>query len=301
MFKSGFVSIVGKPNVGKSTFLNQVLKTKLVITSPKPQTTRNTITGIYTSDESQIIFLDTPGIHKAKNKLDEYMSKMAYNALDIVDLVLFMINGYDEINEEDKEIIRAIKNTGTQVFLIINKVDLIKDIERLERQIAGYKNEHDFDGIFAISAKEGTNVDLLIKDIENVLEEGPMYYPEDQITDKPERFIVQELVREKILNLTHNEVPHSVMVEVETFKKSTTSRGVFNISCVIVCEREGQKRIIVGHNGAMIKKIGQEARKEIERFMGVRVYLELFCKVEKDWRNREYYLKSFGYKEEFEE
>ncbi len=299
MFKSGFVSIIGKPNVGKSTFLNSVLKMKLVITSPKAQTTRNVVTGIYNNPDAQIIFLDTPGIHDPKNKLDTYMTKMSYNSTLGVDLVIYMINAYDTFNEEDEKILTSLKQSSVKTFLVINKLDLIKDYIRLEKEIARFKEAFSFDGVFAISALNGDNVERLINDIVDSLEEGPMYYPSDQITDRPEKFIVAELIREKILALTHNEVPHSVMVEIEKFKYDQ-KKELLIISAVIVVERESQKWIIVGHNGQMIKKIGEESRLEIEAFLGEKVYLELFAKVEENWRNKEYFLKNFGYKQELE-
>jgi GTP-binding protein Era len=294
MFKSGFVTIIGEPNVGKSTFLNQVLKQKVAIVSNKPQTTRNVFSGIYNDQESQIIFMDTPGIHQAKTKLGEYMSSAALSTIKSVDLVLFMINAYDDVKEHNLKIMEKLKGIKTPVFLIINKLDTISDYDRLNEAIAVYKNTFGFNGVFGISALQGDNVDLLLKDIKEVLSEGPKYYPDGEISDRPETFLIQEFIREKILEFTHEEVPHSVMVYLESFSKK---EKVVKIMATVVVERKSQKGIIIGKNGTMLKQIGTSARKDIEMLLGQKVYLELFCKVEENWRNREYYLKNYGYKD----
>ncbi|MEC9484373.1 MAG: GTPase Era [Candidatus Izemoplasma sp.] len=298
MFKSGFATIIGRPNVGKSTFVNTVLGKKIVITSDKPQTTRNNISGIYTSDSSQIIFIDTPGIHKPHHKLGEYMTKEALNTLRSVDLILFMVDasrGYQSANEY---IINELKQVDVPVFLLLNKVDLIKDIPRLHDDVQKYKKAYPFKGIFSISALKGDNVDKLIKDIENELEEGPKYYPDDQITDHPERFIVGELIREKVLQLTHEEVPHSVMCQVDYLEYDEKNPKLLNIHASIIVERESQKGIIIGKNGRMIKRIGSLARKDILHLLGNKVFLDLHVKVVKDWRNKQFHLKNYGYTNE---
>jgi GTP-binding protein Era len=293
MFKSGFVSIIGEPNVGKSTFLNQVLKQKVAIVSSKPQTTRNVFSGIYNDDDSQIIFLDTPGIHQAKTKLGEYMTSAALSTVKTVDLVLFMINAYDDVKEYNLKIMESLKGVKTPIFLIINKLDTITDFERLNQAIEAYKQAYDFAGVFGISALKGDNVDLLLLDIKNLLSEGPKFYLDGEISDRPETFLVQEFIREKILEFTHEEVPHSVMVYLESF---TNKKKIIEIMAVVVVERKSQKGIIIGKNGSMLKRIGSEARKDIEVLLGAKVYLELFCKVEENWRNREFYLKNYGYR-----
>lgn len=294
MFKSGFVTIIGEPNVGKSTLLNQILKQKVAIVSNKPQTTRNVFSGIYNSEDSQIIFLDTPGIHQAKTRLGEYMTSAALSTVKSVDLVLFLINAYDDVKDYNLEILKNLQNISTPVFMIINKLDTIKDYERLNQAIDVYKQNYDFKGVFGISALNGDNVDLLLLDIKNILLEGPKYYLDGEISDRPETFLIQEFIREKILEFTHEEVPHSVMVYLESYKNK---RKLIEILATIVVERKSQKGIIIGKGGAMLKEIGSAARADIEALLGVKVYLELFCKVEENWRNREYYLKTYGYKE----
>lgn len=294
MFKSGFVTIIGEPNVGKSTLLNQILKQKVAIVSNKPQTTRNVFSGIYNSEDSQIIFLDTPGIHQAKTRLGEYMTSAALSTVKSVDLVLFLINAYDDVKDYNLEILKNLQNISTPVFMIVNKLDTIKDYDRLNQAIDVYKQNYDFKGVFGISALNGDNVDLLLLDIKNILLEGPKYYLDGEISDRPETFLIQEFIREKILEFTHEEVPHSVMVYLESYKNK---RKLIEILATIVVERKSQKGIIIGKGGAMLKEIGSAARADIEALLGVKVYLELFCKVEENWRNREYYLKSYGYKE----
>lgn len=294
MFKSGFVTIIGEPNVGKSTFLNQVMKQKIAITSRKPQTTRNVFSGIYNDDDSQIIFMDTPGIHAGKTKLSKYISSAAIATVKSVDLVLYMINAYDDVKDYNLEILKEIKGIKTPVYLIINKLDTISDFDRLEESINIYKKSYPFKGVFGISALMGHHIDLLLRDIKAVLEPGPKYYPDGEISDRPETFIIQEFIREKILEYTHQEVPHSVMVYLESYKHK---KAVVEIHATVVVERKSQKGIVIGKNGSMLKRIGTAARKDIEDFLKRKVYLELFCKVEEDWRNREFYLKNFGYKE----
>lgn len=293
MFKSGFVSIIGEPNVGKSTLLNNILKQKVAIVSNKPQTTRNVFSGIYNDDDSQIIFMDTPGIHKAKTRLGEYMSSAALSTVKSVDLVLFLINAYDKALDYNIGILDTLKGIKTPVFLIINKMDTISDFERLEETVAVYKEHYEFQGVFGISALKGTNVKLLVLDIKKELHEGPKFYPDGEISDRPETFLVQEFIREKILEFTNQEVPHSVMVYLELFEEK---RDLVKIMATIVVERKSQKGIIIGKGGKKLKRIGSEARADIEALFKKKVFLETFVKVEKDWRNREYYLKNYGYK-----
>ncbi|MGD9909383.1 MAG: GTPase Era [Candidatus Izemoplasmatales bacterium] len=297
MFRSGFVAIIGEPNVGKSTFLNQVLKTKVAIVSDKPQTTRNVFSGIYNDEDSQIIFMDTPGIHKAKTKLGEYMTSAALSTVKAVDLVLFLVNAFDDVKQRNLAILQELKGTQTPVFLIANKIDTIKDFPRLQAALDIYKKEFEFAGVFGISALTGQNVDHLISDIKDRLEEGPQFYPDGEISDRPESFLISEFVREKILELTKEEVPHSVMVVIDQYQNK---KKLVEIIASIVVERNSQKGIIIGKNGAMLKEIGSKARVDIEHLFGKQVFLDLFVKVEADWRNREHYLKSYGYTKEKE-
>ncbi len=298
MFKSGFVTIIGRPNSGKSTFLNKVLGQKITITSDKPQTTRNNISGIYTSKESQIIFIDTPGIHKPQHKLGAFMTHSAINTLRSVDLIMFMIDSTQYFGKGDQFIIELLKGVKVPVFLIVNKVDLIEDIVPLKNHIDKFKKSFNFKGIFTVSALRGDNLDKLIVDIENELSEGPKYYPDDQITDHPERFIISELIREKVLRLTKEEIPHSVMVLIEYIENDDKNPNLINIHASIIVERNSQKGIIIGKGGSMIKEIGTLARKDILYLLGSKVYLDLHCKVVKDWRNKDFHLRNFGYEEE---
>ena len=298
MFKSGFVTIVGRPNSGKSTFLNKVLGEKITITSDKPQTTRNNISGIFTSESSQIVFIDTPGIHKPQHKLGEFMTSAAINTLNRVDLIMYMVDSTQSFGKGDQYILELLKNVKVPVFLIVNKVDLIKDIVPLKNYIDKFKSFYNFKGIFTVSALRGDNLDKLIVDIENELEEGPKYYPDDQKTDHPERFIISELIREKVLGLTREEIPHSVMVLIEYMQFDDKNPKLINIHATIIVERDSQKGIIIGKGGNMIKEIGTLARKDILYLLGSKVFLDLHCKVVKNWRNKDFHLRNFGYQEE---
>jgi len=298
MFKSGFITIIGRPNSGKSTFINKVLGQKITITSDKPQTTRNNISGIHTTKSSQLIFIDTPGIHKPLHKLGEFMTKEAINTLNRVDLIMFMSDSKDQFGKGDQFIIEQLKQVKVPVFLIMNKVDLIDDIEKLKRNIDRFKASFDFEGIFSISALRGDNIDKLLVDIEDMLEEGPKYFPDDQITDHPEKFIISELIREKVLELTREEIPHSVMVMIDYIQNDDKYKNLINIHASIIVERNSQKGIIIGKQGQMIKQIGTLARKDILHLLGSKVFLDLHCKVEKDWRNKDFHLRNFGYKEQ---
>lgn len=294
-FRSGFVALIGRPNVGKSTFLNGVLNQKVSIISPKPQTTRNCIQGIYTTDKEQIIFIDTPGIHKPLHKLGDFMNDESLSTFDNVDIIMYIIDGTSDFGAGDKFIINELKKTDTPVYLIVNKIDLIKDKEKLMKNVIAYTSSYDFEEVYYISALKGNHVDELLNKISENLEPGPMYFPKDQISDHPENFIIAEIIREKVLYLTKEEVPHSVAVVIEYKDPNEDNPNLTDISAVIVVERQSQKKIIIGKNGQMIKEIGTRARKEIAMILGTKVYLELFVRVEDDWRNRSSQLKKLGY------
>lgn len=291
-FKSGFVSIIGRPNVGKSTLLNAILKEKIAIVTPKAQTTRNRIQGIYTTDNEQIIFIDTPGIHKAHNELGNIMNDFALKSITGIDLILYLIDVNVPLGTGDRFIIDALRESKVPTILVANKVDKEQDTNKIVENIETYKEYGNFIGGITISATEGFNVDKLLEMVVSNLEYGPMYYPEDQLIDQPERFVVCELIREKVLLNTSEEIPHSVAVTIDRFKESDK---IIDIHATIVVEGLSQKKIIIGAKGAMIKKIGTEARKDIKNFLGLPVYLELFVKVEDNWRNKKYQLKEFGY------
>ena len=295
MFKSGFVSIVGRPNVGKSTLLNQILKTKLAIMSDVAQTTRNTIQGIYTDDEAQIIFMDTPGIHKPQDGLGNFMNTTALNSIYGVDMVLFIAPANETIGRGDRFIIERLKEADGPVFLLLNKCDLVSK-EEVVKKLTEWKELFDFKEIIPISALEDQNVDTLISTSKNYLNEGMMYYPKDQMTDHPERFVMAEFIREKILYFTREEVPHSVAIVVE--RMSEQEDGSVEVIATIVVDRKSQKGILIGKQGSMIKKIRQNAQREMKRFLQTPVHLELFVKVENNWRNKQKYLKEFGYNED---
>ena len=295
-YKSGFVSIIGRPNVGKSTLLNQILKEKLAIVTPKAQTTRNKIQGIYTTDNEQVIFVDTPGIHTAHHELGEVMNKMAFSSFEGMDVIIWLIDGTTEITDFDLKIVDALKKVDAPVILAVNKVDLVKNNSDVEKVINGYKEAFNFKGGITISAMLNHNIDKLVEMVVDLLPNGPQYYPDDQLLDQPEKFVVSELIREKVLLCTSEEVPHSVAVGIESFKTSKKNPNLIEISATIVVERQSQKKIIIGKGGQMIKKIGTLARTDIVKFLGNKVYLELFVKVEEDWRNKKNQLKEFGYK-----
>ena len=293
-FKSGFVAIVGRPNVGKSTFMNYVLGQKIAIMSDKAQTTRNKIQGVYTKEDAQIVFLDTPGIHKPKHELGEFMVKSAYSALKEVDAVLFMVNVSEKRGPGDDFIIEKLKGIKTTIFLVLNKIDLVTPEVLLER-VESYKDALDFAGVFPISVLQGNNVNELMEGLINALPEGPQYYPADQITDHPEYFVVSELIREKILQLTQEEIPHSVAVTVDKMQKDEFDK--VHVYANIIVERKSQKGIIIGKGGRLLKEIGTRARRDIQQLLGNKVYLELWVKVEKDWRKRKSNLQEYGYRD----
>ncbi len=290
-YKSGFVALIGRPNVGKSTLLNFLVGQKVAIMSPQPQTTRNKISGIYTDDQEQIVFIDTPGIHKPKNKLDDFMDKSSYSALDEVDVVLFMVEP-EPAGKGDQYIAELLKKIKKPVFLVINKIDKVHP-DKLLSIIDSYKNLGDFAEIVPISASQGNNVSELIKTIAKYLAEGPQFYDADQLTDRPEYFIVAELIREQVLKLTHEEVPHATAVVVDRMRDH--EGGKLQIEATIYVERPGQKGIIIGKKGQMLKQIGIAARQEIEALLGEKVNLRLWVKVQKNWRSDPAFLKSIGY------
>ncbi|MFT8382435.1 MAG: GTPase Era [Lacticaseibacillus paracasei] len=289
---SGFVAIIGRPNVGKSTFMNRILGEKIAIMSPKAQTTRNKINGIYTTPDAQIVFVDTPGIHKPKNELDTYMDKAALSTLNQVDAILFMVEADEEKGLGDGYIMRQLAEVKKPVYLIINKIDLVKPDDLLPL-IESYQHDYAFAQVFPISATMGNNVDELLTALTDALPVGPQYYPEDQLTDHPEYFVVGELIREKILELTRDEVPHAVAVQVERMKDR--GGGKLQIEAYIIVERDSQKGIIIGRGGQMLKQIGIRARRDIENLLGDKVNLKLWVRVQKNWRDNNAYLKSLGY------
>ena len=294
-FKSGFITIVGRPNVGKSTLSNRLAGEKISIISNKPQTTRNTIKNIINTEDSQIIFLDTPGIHKPRTKLGEYMVNLAENTLNEVDIVLYLIEATDEEpGAGDSYIMQQLKLLKTPVFLIINKIDLIKK-EQLFSRINKFTASMDFKAVIPISALNNEGTDIVLTEIKKLLPEGPKYFPDDIITDQPEKMIAAELIREKILELVLEEVPHGTGVEVISFKERK-GRELIDIEANIYCERETHKGILIGKEGKMLKKIGSLARVDIENLLGVKVFLQLWVKVKPDWRNSDNMLKTLGYK-----
>lgn len=292
--KVGFVSIVGRPNAGKSTLINSIIGSKVAIVSDKAHTTRNNIQGIYNDDDSQIIFIDTPGIHKPMHKLGKYMNSQSYYSIEDTNVILFMVDATEKIGKGDKFILEKLKEVDSNVFFILNKVDRIKK-ENLFPMIEEYNKLFDFKEIIPISALKKDNIDDLIKTIKKYLDEGERYYSEDYYTDKSINFMVSEIVREKVLNLTHEEVPHAVTCVLEKYKEEKNS---IHINVLIIVEREGIKRILVGHSGSMIKEIGIEARKDIEELVGKKVYLELFVKTVNNWREKDKYLAEFGFNNE---
>ena len=292
-FYSGFVSLVGRPNVGKSTLMNRLIGEKIAIISNKPQTTRNRVQSILTKDDFQIVFIDTPGIHRPRHKLGEYMVKSAETTLNEVDAVLMLIEPTDKILEADRLIIEKFAKVKSPVILVINKIDTV-DRERIFKVIDEYRKLYDFAEIVPISAFEGTNTDELLSVIRKYLPEGPQYFPSDMVTDQPERQIASEIIREKALRLLEDEIPHGIAVEITEMKKRKEGNLV-DVRATIFCEKDSHKGIIIGKHGDMLKKIGTKARGDIERLLGSPIYLELWVKVKKDWRDSDFLLKNFGY------
>ena len=292
-FKSGFVTLIGRPNVGKSTLMNHLIGQKIAITSNKPQTTRNRIQTVLTTEEGQIVFVDTPGIHKAKNKLGEYMVNIAERSLNEVDVVLWLVEPSNFIGAGEKHIIEQLKKVKTPVILVINKIDMVKR-EEILAFIDTYRKEYDFAEIVPVSARTGDNTDELVKVILNYLPYGPQFYDEDTITDQPERQIVAELIREKALHCLNEEIPHGIAVSIDKMKERPNGR-VCDIDATIICERDSHKGIIIGKQGSMLKKIGSQARRDIEDMLECQVNLQLWVKVKKDWRDSDFLIKNFGY------
>ena len=293
-FKSGFVSIIGRPNVGKSTLLNRIVGQKVAIMSDVPQTTRNKIQGVVTSDDSQIVFIDTPGIHKPQTRLNDFMLKSAYSTFNEVDLVLFMVNAAEKRGAGDNFILEKLKNLRTPKFLVINKIDQVKP-EELLKIIMDYTSDNEFNEVIPISAIQGNNVDEMMVTIKKYMPEGPQFYPDDQVTDHPEYFVVSEFIREKILQLTKEEVPHSVAVVVESMLRNEDDK--VHVHATIIVDRTSQKGIIIGKGGKMLKEIGVRARRDIEAMLGDKIYLELWVKVQKDLRDKQSYLQDYGYRQ----
>ena len=291
--KSGFVTLIGRPNVGKSTLMNRLIGQKIAITSNKPQTTRNRIQTVYTDERGQIVFLDTPGIHKAKNKLGEYMVNVAENTLKEVDVILWLVEPTTFIGAGERHIAEQLQKVTTPVILVINKVDTVKKEEILVF-IDAYRKIYDFAEIIPVSALKGTNTDDVVETIFKYLPYGPMFYDEDTVTDQPMRQIVAELIREKALRCLDEEIPHGIAVYIDTMKERKTG-DIIDIEATIVCERESHKGIIIGKQGQMLKKIGTQARKEIDNMMDIKINLKLWVKVRKEWRDSDVQLKNFGY------
>ncbi|WP_076461854.1 GTPase Era [Limosilactobacillus caccae] len=292
-YKSGFVAIIGRPNVGKSTLLNYVVGQKVAIMSNVAQTTRNKIQGIYTSPEAQIVFIDTPGIHKPATKLGDFMEKSAMSALDEVDAVLFVVSATEKRGPGDNFIIERLKSVKQPIYLVVNKIDQVNPND-LPDIVAQYKDALPFNDVVPISALQGNNVNTLINELVTMLPTGPQYYPEDQVSDHPERFVIAEMIREKVFLMTRQEVPHSVAVDVTSVKREDEKH--VHISANIVVERPGQKGIIIGKGGKMLKKIGTMARQDIERLLGDKVFLQLWVKVVPGWRDKSAMLKDYGYR-----
>lgn len=294
MFKSGFITIIGRPNVGKSTLINNIIGEKLSIVSCKPQTTRNNIRAVLTREDCQLIFLDTPGIHKPRHKLGEYMVKIAEESTNEVDLIVFMTTPQEEIGKGDEMILEGLKNINKPVFLVINKVDENPQ-ELVAKTLQVYSSYMSFTEIIPISAKRDKNVGLLKELMVKYMPEGPKYYPEEMITDQQERFVISEIIREKALKLLSEEVPHGIAIEIISMKKN--NRGMYNIDANILCEKDSHKGIIIGKGGQMLKKISTYARQDMEKFLNTRVNLQVWVKVKKEWRDSSFMLKELGYKD----
>ena len=290
-FKSGFATLIGRPNVGKSTLMNTLIGQKIAITSNKPQTTRNRIQTVYTCEQGQIVFLDTPGIHKSKNKLGDYMVNVAQKTLSEVDVVLWLVEPSTYIGAGEQHILEQLKKGNTPVILVINKIDTVKK-EALLEVIDTYRKEMDFAEIIPVSALKDKNTEDLIQTIFKYLPYGPAFYAEDTITDQPERQIVAEMIREKALRCLDDEVPHGIAVCIDSMKYT---KSIVNIDATIICERDSHKGIIIGKQGAMLKKIGTQARRDIENLLEMPVNLKLWVKVKKDWRDSDFLIKNFGY------
>ena len=292
-FKSGFVAVVGRPNVGKSTLINALIDDKIVIVSDKAQTTRNRIVCVYTDEKKQIVFMDTPGIHKPKHKLGEFMVDQAVDSLREVEAVLFVVAANEKRGPGDNFVIEQLRKVNVPVFLLVNKIDTMEKQDLLEA-IVSYENSYPFEAVVPISAKKKDNIEEVVNLLEKHLPEGPKYFPDDMITDQPERLIISDIVREKILLQTHDEIPHAIAVDVDEMK--TREDGTTYVRATIYVERDSQKGIIIGKQGAMLKTIGRQARGDVERLLATKVFLDLWVKVKKDWRNKSGMLSELGYR-----
>ena len=295
--KAGFAALIGRPNVGKSTLMNQLIGQKIAITSPRPQTTRNRIQTVYTDERGQIVFVDTPGIHKAKNKLGDYMMNVASQAVRDVDLILWLIEPSDFIGEGDRHIIEQLKKVKVPVILVVNKIDTVKAPELL-KCIDAYRKEYDFAEVIPVSAMTGENTEEMLKILFQYLPYGPYFYDEDTVTDQPMRQIVAELIREKALRCLEKEIPHGIAVVIDRMEYRKGGKGIYDIDATIICERDSHKGIIIGKGGAMLKKIGSLSRPEMEDMLECKVNLKLWVKVKKDWRESDFLIKNFGYQKE---
>lgn len=296
-FKSGFISIIGRPNVGKSTFLNRVVGQKIAIMSDKPQTTRNKVQGVVTTNDTQMVFIDTPGINEPRHKLGDFMLKVAKNTFREVDVLLFVASADERIGKQDRYVLEMLKGIEVPVFLVLNKIDQVHP-DNLPKIIESYRSEFDFAEAIPISALQGNNVENLLGKIAERLPEGPQYYPADQVTDHPERFIISELIREKALHLTREEIPHSIAVVIEKIAPDEENPEMVRVQATIMVERDSQKGIVIGKKGALLKEIGSRARQDIQNLLGSKVYLELWVKVQKDWRNKALHLRDFGFRDD---
>lgn len=291
-FKSGFVAVIGRPNVGKSTLVNSLIGQKIAIMSDKPQTTRNKILCVLSNDDAQILFIDTPGIHKPKHKLGEYMVRTAEATLKEVDVVVFVVDGTEKKGPGEAYILERLSEVSTPVILVVNKIDTLSKQDILP-VIAQYTGDREFAAVVPVSALEKTNLTVLVDEIKSRLEPGPQYYPTDMITDQPERMVIAEMIREKVLHHTREEIPHAIAVDIEEI--TTRSNEDLYVRAVIYVERESQKGIVIGAGGQLLKEVGRQARLDIQNLLGSKIYLDLWVKVKKDWRNREGILRSFGY------
>lgn len=294
-YKSGFISLIGRPNVGKSTLINEIIGEKISIISDKAQTTRNRISGIYTTKSEQMIFIDTPGVHKPKHRLGDFMNDQALTTLNEVDVVLFLVNASQKRGPGDSFIMERLEKISQPVFLVINQIDKVHP-DDLPAIAESYTQDYDFSEVIPISAANGNNIDNLLQTVVSYLPEGPKYYPEDQVTDHPESFIIKEIIREKVLELTREEIPHSTAIVIDNIFRNDDDK--LEISANIVIERSSQKGIIIGKKGSMLKEIGKRARRELEALLGEKIYLDLWVRVKSDWRDRDNYLADFGYNRE---
>lgn len=297
-YKSGFVSIIGRPNVGKSTLMNHIIGQKIAIMSNKPQTTRNKIHTIMTSDKGQMIFIDTPGIHSPKSKLGKFMNQQATTTFREVDVIMWLVEPDDAIGRLDRNIVELLERVNTPIILVINKIDTVSK-QNILKTIAAFKDAHEFVEIIPVSALKGENTEHLVETLFGYMEEGPMYYPDDMITDQPERQIMAELIREKVLHLMEQEIPHGIAVVIDQIEKSKNGR-VLHVDATIICERDSHKGMVIGKQGKMLKEIGIRARKDIEALMGSQINLKLWVKVKKNWRDSDFLLKNYGFNKQDE-